>query len=81
MAKQVAENNSGVLRWKPLAKGKVQECVCDHEGCCTILTVLNTGENVLEIYQANIHSPHSCIARIVLPNNMVLCEIDSVPAS
>jgi hypothetical protein len=81
MVEQVADDNSGALRWKPLAKGQVQTCVCDLEGCCTTLTVLNTESNVLEIYQANVNSFHSCIARIVLPDNIALCKIDTMPAS
>jgi hypothetical protein len=75
MAKQMEDASSGGLRWEPLAKGEVQECVCSLEGCCTILTVLNTEENILEIYQGNINSLHSYIARIVLPDNLALCRI------
>lgn len=74
MAEQVAGNISDGLRWEPLAKGEVQECICDREGCFTILTVMNTEENILEIYQGNINSLHGFIARIVLPDNLALCR-------
>jgi hypothetical protein len=74
MAEQVVDTNSGVLHWEPLAKGEVQACICDREGCCTTLTVLNAEENILEIYQANLNALHSCIARIVLPDNLALCK-------
>jgi hypothetical protein len=65
---------SGAPLWKPLTKGEVQACICDREGCCTVMTVLNIEENIIEIYQGNINSLHSCIARIVLPDNVALCR-------
>jgi hypothetical protein len=64
----------GVLRWEPVAKGDVQQCNCNREGCITVLTVLNTEENVIEIYQGDIASMQSCIARIELPANLALCR-------
>jgi hypothetical protein len=64
----------GVLRWEPLAKGDVQQCNCGREGCFTVLTVINGEENVIEIYQGDIASFQSCIARIVLPANLALCK-------
>ncbi len=64
--------------WKPLAKGEVQECICELEGCYTILTVLNEYENCLEICQSNTNSLASVIARIVLPDNIALCMLGPV---
>ena len=81
MVKHMADNNSDSLRWKPLAKGQVQACICDLEGCGTTLTVLNTELNILEIYQMNVNAFNSCVARIVLPDNIALCEIDRTRAS
>jgi len=75
MAVREADVQSVGLRWEPLAKGEVLSCCCDREGCCTTLTVLNTEENVLEIYQVNVNSVWSSIARIELPKNIALCKI------
>lgn len=74
MTAQKIVSRSDAVRWEPLAKGERQECVCDHEGCCTRLTVMNTEENTLEIYQGNINTFHGFIARIVLPDNLALCK-------
>jgi hypothetical protein len=63
-----------IWTWTPLAKGEVQACVCDQEGCCTIITVLDGKANVLEIYQGSLASLWSCIARVVLPDDMALCR-------
>jgi hypothetical protein len=71
----VADADSGDLRWEPLAKGEVQACTCGIEGCNTVLTVLSTEENILEIYQGNLTSLWSCIARIVLPDDIALCRV------
>ncbi len=60
---------------EPLAKGETQECMCNLEGCHTILTVLDTEENCLEIYQSSAHSMSGVIARIVLPDNLKLCRV------
>lgn len=63
-----------MTQWKAVAKGTVQACVCDSEGCCSTLAVLSTEENVLEIYQASTRSLWSCVARIVLPDDIALCR-------
>lgn len=70
----MADVNTSGLRWEPLTKGEVQDCICTLEGCATRLTVLNIEENVIEIYQANTNSLYSFIARIVLPDDIVLCR-------
>ncbi len=75
MAGGVVDANSGDLCWEPLVKGEVQECICGIEGCNTVLTVFNTDENVLEIYQGNLNSLWSCVARIVLPDDIALCRV------
>jgi hypothetical protein len=60
--------------WEPLTKGEAQACRCDREGCCTFITVLDQDENVLEIYQGSLVSMWSCIARVVLPEDLALCR-------
>lgn len=61
-------------QWQPLGKGAVQPCVCDLEGCCTMITVIDTDQYMLEIYQSSVASLWSCIARIVLPEDIALCQ-------
>ena len=75
---EVENAQVGVLHWEPVAKGDVQHCTCDREGCITVLTVLNTEENVIEIYHGNMNSLQSCIARIELPENLALCRAVSI---
>ena len=73
IAEGIIGTQTSALHWEPLAKGEAQPCHCEREGCVTTLTVLNIEENAIEIYQADMHSPWSCIARVVLPADIALC--------